>query len=271
MIAKKRWYVLGTVMLLFLLLLYLFLIRPAQKEFNLSHSELVNKTKALRRFFTRPEGLPTKEEVGFIDDEIKILEKKYIDIKKALIHEAMEEVNITPVKFAKILYETKKKLLREAEKAGLEIPPGLGFKETIPTEEEVADMVKELRVVTFVIREGIAFGFGDIKKISYPGVKVEDPWEKVGIELEVNGELGSIVGFLYNLAQREKIYIIKSMEITKGVEKIMPVAPRPRLKAAALRRRAFVEKEPVDKVVTEDRVSAMVCLEAYNYIAAHGN
>lgn len=260
MTVKKRLYFLGILTLLFFLLLYLFLIRPEQKKFKASHLEVVKKTKVLRRFFTRPEGLPTKKEIGLIDNEIKVLEEKYIDIKKAFIHKAPEKVNVSPIKFGKILYETKKELLQEAKKAGLEIPSALGFKETIPTEEEVENMVKELRAITFVIREAIAFGFGDIKRISYPGVKVEDPWEKVGIELEVNGKFESIVGFLYSLGQREKVYIIKSLKITKGGEKITEEQGK-----------ASDKEKPVDKVVKEDRVSAVVRLESYNYIAAHGN
>ncbi len=260
MTVKKRFYVLGTVTLLFFLLLYLFLIRPEQKKFKASHLEVVKKTKVLRRFFTRPEGLPTEKEIGLIGNEIKVLEEKYIDIKKAFIHKAAEKVNVSPIKFGKILYETKKELLREAKKAGIEIPSALGFKETIPTEEEVENMVKELRAITFVIREAVAFGFGDIKRISYPGVKVEDPWEKVGIELEVNGKFESIVGFLYSLGQGEKVYIIKSLKITRGGENITEEQEKP-----------LDKEKPVDKVVKEGRVSAVVRLESYNYIAAHGN
>lgn len=281
MTMKKRWGLFGGVTVLLFMLLYLFLIWPVQKKFNLSHHEAAKKTAAFRNFLTRSEGPPTETKIGLVENQIKILEEKYADIENALIHEVEEKSPITPVKFGKILYETKKDLLRDAERAGLGIPPDLGFKETIPAEEEVQDMVKELEAVTFIIKQGIAFRFGDITEIKYPGIEVKKPWEKVGIELQVNGKFEDIAGFLYSLSQREKIYIIKSLEITKAIEKIIPPrVSKLKARAASVMRqpKLFIETEEEDSVkeksenkIKENLISAIVRVECYNYIVTDEN
>lgn len=267
MSGKKRWLLIGAVPLLSFVLLYLFLIWPAQKRYKTAYNEVVNKTDVLRGFLSRPQGPPTKNEIELLKSEIKILKESYTDIEKAFISEPKEKLDITPVEFGKILYERKRSLIQEAEDRGMRVPPDIGFKETIPTIEEVGIMVKELEAISFVIREAILFKFGDIKGIKYHGVELEPPWEKVGIELEIHGDFGDIAGFLYNLSQSEKICIIKSLEIKRGAEK----GSKP--KAAALKSlKSEVPEKKSDSIAGEgDFVEVMFHLECCNYIIRHGN
>lgn len=233
--------IVGIALLLFLLL-YLFLIWPAQKRYNVSHAEVLRKSTTLRTFLARPNGPPAKEEIEVLNKEIKVLKERYREIEKAFISERKEKIDITPVEFGKILHETKKNLLKEAEYAGLAIPPDLGFKETIPTAEEVVIMARELEAITFIVRKAIASRLGDIRDIKYRGVEIGPPWEKVEVELEIYGSFKDIVNFFYKLNQNGKIYIIKSLDIKSAAEKL-----------------------------SEDSVSAVVSLVSYIYIARHGD
>ncbi len=285
MSGKKRWLFIGVVPPLSFILLYLFLIWPMQKRYKVIYDEVANKTNILRSFFSMPGGPPTKNEIGSLKNEIKILRESYANIEKVFVSGPAEKVDITPVEFGKILYERKRHLIQEAENNGMRIPPDIGFKETIPMAEEVGIMVKELEAVSFVIREAILFRFGDIKGIKYHGVEAEAPWEKVGIELEMSGDFGDIADFLYNLSQSEKICIIKSLEIKRGAEK----GSKP--KAAALKSGIPVVKAGVPATKPEvpavkpelpleksditagerDSVEVLVRLECYNYIPYHGD
>ncbi len=242
MTAKKRWFFGGSLILVFFLGLYLFLIWPSQKRFNLIRLESANKVISLRSFFTRPEGPPANKERPLLNNEIKILEEKYRAIEKAFCPEREEMVMANPVEFGNILYRTKKELLEAAGKAGLKIPSDLGFKETIPSAEEVKIMAKELEVITFLIKEDIILRGGDIEGIKYLGLGMDGPWEKVSMELSLRGEFGRLIEFIYRLSQGDKIYILKSLEIKKTKE--------------------AKEEEPI---------RAAISLDSYRYRGGHGN
>ena len=265
MSGKKRWFYLGGLAILFFLGVYLFLVWPSQKRFSLSYSEVRNKIVILRTFFTRPEGPPVNKEGNLLSSEIKILEEISKDIEKAFLPEREELVIATPVEFGNILYRTKKELLQAAEKAGLKIPPDLGFKETIPAEDEVKIMARELEAVIFIIKEDLTIRAVDIESIKYFGLGTDGPWEKVSLELSLSGEFGKLMEFLYRLSQGDKIYVLKSLEIKKGKEAVVSAAA-PRLKAGPAL--PLFESKKEEK---EDCIFAIVSMDSYTYQVSHEN
>lgn len=277
MAGNKRWFFWVGLALLFFLGVSLFLVWPSQKRFKRSCVEFGNKMGTLRAFFTRPEGPPADKEDNLLSSEIKILEEASKDIEKTFLSKKEEIVITTPVGFGDILRQTKKELLQESEKAGLKIPPDLGFKETIPAPDEVKIMARELEAITFIIKKDVTLRAADIESIKYLGLGRDAPWEKVSLELSLSGEFGKLMEFFYELSQGEKIYVLRSLEIKKGKEAAATTAPRS--EEAAGRGGRTREGRPAPEIVREKeevneaggRISAIVSLDSYTYKVSHEN
>lgn len=281
MIGKKRLLILIGIILSGFILFYFILIGPAKKKFNLSHSEIENKTQILRNFHTRPEGPPSKNSLRFLEREVKILEEKSREIEKAFITEKKLKTDLAPLEFANFLRETKAQLLQEAKDANAEIPSEVGFKEKVPKAEEVITLAKELEAISFIIRKGISLGKFNLKSIEYLGVKEEGPWEKVGMKLELCGGFKDIADFMYSLSHAEKVCIIKSIAIKKIGEAAKarsekPAKPGPLKPAESVRLIEPVkpiDETPVIKKTAVDAagVSANISLEVCSYLSGNGN
>ena len=274
MSGNKRLFFSSALVLLFFLGVYLFLVWPAQKRFKRSCFEVRNKMVTLRAFFTRPEGPPANKEDNFLSSEIKILEETSKDIEKNFLPKKEALVMATPVEFGNILYRTKKELLEESKKAGVKIPADLGFKETIPAEDEVKIMTRELEAITFIIKEDLTLRAVDIETIKYLGLGRDGPWEKVSLELSLSGEFGKLMEFLYHLSQGDKIYVLRFLELKKGKEAAVVTAPR--LKAGPalplLEAQKEGKKEEKEELKGgEERIFAIVSLDSYTYEVSHEN
>lgn len=270
MTAKKRLCLGALLGVLFFLGLYLLLIWPSQKRDRVNRLESANKITSLRGFLTRPEGPPDGKDVNRLAGEIKILEEKYKEIEKTFIPKREETVIATPVEFGNILHQTKKELQAEARRTGLKIPADLGFKETIPGQEEVKIMTRELAAIKFLIARELNLGTGDIEGIKYLGLGTEGSWEKVSLELSLAGEFGKLVEFLCQLSQDDKIFVLTSLEIKK--DKGAAASAPSKLKAGVTLSGTEVKKEERGEAkVSGELITAIVSLDSYTYLADHGN
>ncbi len=221
-LGARKWYVSLVIFAIFLVSIFAIRVRPLQKKGASLASEYRRKIASKRSFLSRAEGPPTEKLKALVNEEGKSLRNAYTAgvkrlnlIKPELLPEGASRPGIY---WLDVLRKTRKGLLAQAIRSGVDIPRGLSFPDNIPLEDEVPELLRTLRmieeVLTLAIKSGMKsvtnIGAGDKEIIESSG---ELFLQKPSLSFSMEGNLESLVRFIHLLEEVDSLYVIEDIDI----------------------------------------------------------
>lgn len=207
----------GVLTLVILGVLYFTLANSIRKKEQIVDSQYASKSSKLRKYLSGTEGPPSKKIIKALEEGNKRLDEEYELLKKRLTFEENIQVPTsgnTVLFFQQRLLVVKNQMLELSDKAGVEIPPALGFSDAMPDSERVPALLRQLKVAENILKLGINSHLLSINSLTFGKISDKSYFEEVPVKLTVSGNLMAITRFLYNAQNASELYVVENVSIT---------------------------------------------------------
>jgi hypothetical protein len=203
-------------------IIFAVVVRPIHSRANNLRSQYLKKVAVRKNFAIRAQGLPTDSLLRAVEAEDKLLNDTLAQAVREL---SLQKAELLPKATARpsiywldVLRKTRLSLTSVARKAGMEIPRGLTFKDSIPSDEKVPGLLWRLEFIEELIRLGAKSGVSSFSNLSMGNEEVvqssgKDFLRKLNISLSMTGSLDSLISLIHSLRKADSFFVIEDMEI----------------------------------------------------------
>lgn len=214
-------------------------ILPVMREADATQRELERMVSQRRDFIRRPEGPPSGALLRAAESEREEIERIFSRVESELDIETPrllpEEITRPSIYWLDTLRRKRAEISSRAREKRVAIPSGLGFADTLPSDERVPELLFRLYVAEELIDKAIENALRSISEIAFgetsdaEGLSGLDV-KKASLTFSVQGSLENLFRFIKSLRSASFVYTVsdigfEAVEVERTVAVETPDAP----------------------------------------------
>lgn len=197
-------------------------VRPVLVGGRELSERFVEKVNEKSDFLSRPEGPPTEKLIKETREENEMLLAGYWEgieelnmVKPGLLPEDTARPSIY---WLDTLRRTRRELSAAARRAGIDIPKGLSFGDEIPSDDQVPELLRRLKIIEEVLTLAVRSKLKSVTGVSLGTEEVIPSsggafLKRLPLYFSVTGDLESLVLFMHSLQETDSFYIVEDISV----------------------------------------------------------